>query len=135
MSETKGTIRVMGPDVEPDEVTRLLGLAPYRAHRAGATNIGRSGRRYADFHEGNWMYQTTLPRTASVDEQLQALVDLVLAREAAFVQLRARGHRLDLYLSVFEFAPDQGFTFPHQLLHTLGRLGFDLQFDLYGAAD
>jgi hypothetical protein len=131
MIETHATLRVMGLRVDPSAVSLRLGLQPTQAHRAGDPNVGPSGRRYSDFREGLWALDSPLPSSSSLTDHLQALVDLVLTRETAIGNLKQLGYRVDFYLSAFDLEDSGGFFFPAALLQAMGRLGIDLNLDLY----
>lgn len=135
MSEAKATFRIMGLHLDPAVVTMRLRMTPTLAHRAGDQNVGSSGRRYADFREGLWAIDSQLSAEVALEGHFGALVELINSRAPEIVHLRALGHRMDVYLSVFELSGDEGFSFSSNLLEPLGRLGIGLTLDLYTAVD
>lgn len=135
MSEAKAAFRIMGVQLDPAAVTMRLRLSPALAHRAGDPNIGPSGRRYADFREGLWAIESRLPKETALEKHLDALVEIIKSRNAELSELRTFGHRMDVYLSIFDVSGDEGFSFSADLLEPLGRLGIGLTLDVYTAVE
>lgn len=123
--------RVMGHDLEPEEVSRLLGLEPTESHKRGDARIGRSGRHYSDYSEGLWAWRPGVSETAPLSEHLLALLGVLEPKAATLKRLRKLGQRMDVFIGLF--GPDSNFEFAlsADLLERMGRLGIDLEFDVY----
>jgi hypothetical protein len=125
------TFRVIHPDADPAEISRLLDCAPTHAHRAGDPRVSRGGVEiYGYFAEGQWSLQST--SDASV---LQAHVDELLRRLAGrtegIFELKRRGYRLDLFIGIFIREGSGGVRLGADSLSQLATFGIDLDFDLY----
>lgn len=130
-AEVRVGFRVMGSDLEPSEVSRLLGLQATESHKRGDARIGQSGRRYSDYSEGLWAWQPPVSETAPLAEHLNALVDVLGPKAALLQRLREWGLRMDIFVGLF--GPDSrfGFVLSPELLHRLGDLGIAVDFDVY----
>lgn len=70
--ETKASIRLFGDDLDPDEVSRLLGCAPDHSRRRGAlVPRGRSGPLVVS-PWGSWIIETSWQSGQQLDEQMVA---------------------------------------------------------------
>lgn len=127
----KAAFRVMGPDLEPEVVSQLLGLEPTEAHRRGDPRVGKSGRRYSDFAEGLWGWRPDLAESEPLAEHLRALLDVMEPKAVRLQRLKEMGLRLDLFVGVFGSAGNFALILEQELLSRLGRLGADLVLDMY----
>ncbi len=129
--EVKISFRVMGTDLEPAEVSRLLEMEPTKAHARGGANLGQSGRRYSDFSEGLWAWSPDLSLSAPLAAHLRVLIEVLEPKAAAVRRLKKMGLRLDLFVGIFGAEGNFALLLEHDLLMRLGGLGVDLVFDVY----
>lgn len=129
--KTKASFRVMGPELDPDEVTRLLGFAPDYAHRRGDANLGKAGRRYADFPEGMWKISSFAGEEATVEEHLLALLERIEPGRAGLARCLELGLRADVFVGYFACGGLGGFGVGPETSRRLGELGVQLELDIY----
>jgi hypothetical protein len=129
--KTKASFRVMGPELDPDEVTRLLGLEPDYAHRRGDANLGKSGRRYADFPEGLWKISSGAGEEATVEEHLLALLERIEPGQAGIARCHELGLRADVFVGLFAAGEPGGQGIGPETCRRLGELGLRLELDYY----
>ena len=125
------SFRVMGEEVDPEEVSDLLGLQPSVAHRLGDPRYGKSGRRYADHSEGLWALHSPLGEDEPLADHLQYVELKLRGKEAVLRELGSRGCRLDCFIGVFEIGDGDEIVLAASELKSLGALGLDIRFDLY----
>lgn len=129
--ETEVCLRIMGHDLDPLEISRLLELEPTAFHARGDQRTGASGKRYSQYTEGLWAWAPGVDESEPVAEHLRMLVD-VLERKATLLQrLRKLGLRMDIFIGLFGPDSNFGVSLSADLLERLGRLGVDLDFDIY----
>lgn len=78
MADFRATFRIMAEDLNPTEISDLLGLTPDHAHSQGSPRIGKSGRQYSNFKEGLWELRSRLPLSNSLADHLTALIDVLV---------------------------------------------------------
>ena len=111
----------------PSDVTALLGMEPTAAWRKGDAI---AGLRRACRPTSAWRLQNPLPRTASFEDQLQALLEIL---EPGADQVRAAAERYGAQISCAayfaSFNPGFGLSADH--VARVAALGLSMDFDLY----
>jgi hypothetical protein len=126
------SLSISAEDLDPDEITRLLGIQPTKAWRKGVPQPGRAGRQGRVPTFGAW--STSLSRDQTTEWDVEAAISMVLDRilvsEEVWKQVvtnaKARifvGLTLDTYNRGFGFAPS--------MLKRMAELGIQLDFDIY----
>lgn len=127
------SIYLKGDDLDPDVITRLLGVSATRAHRRGETRVGASGREVA---RSTGLSRVTSDFTA-VDDVSSAIYRLV-------THLLARGQRIadlpgveEAYVDVFiaQETDDEGgrtfeFVMERETVDTLNKLELPVRFTI-----
>ena len=94
-THTIGTFRVLGDDLDPPEVTRILGLTPTHAHRKGDAH-GRFRRR-----SGFWGIDSRVPRSGTVAQHCTELLAPLVNRADAIRELQRRAWFVGIHVSTF----------------------------------
>ena len=128
------TLRIMGEDLIPDEITNLLGVTATRAQTKGAKIHGtKTGYvRIAKF--GLWLLSASDREPEDMDGQIreilsQATSDLDIWRGIA------ERYNMDLFCSLFLGGGNEGMMLSPQSLIALGYRGVELGLDIYCADD
>ena len=74
---TRVTFRFVGPYVDPDLVTRHLGILPASAHRKGDV---RANRPDLTFQTGFWGIDSALPETEPIGRHISHVLDMLEPR-------------------------------------------------------
>jgi hypothetical protein len=128
---TKASFRIIGKDLDPSEITKLLKIHPDQFHRCGDPNMSKLGRRYADFTEGLWAFHSPADETQSIDAHLEALVAKFWQHRDLLQEFRSRGYKIDIFIGIFGIDDNLGFVLKNTLLTRVMQLGVDLDLDLY----
>ena len=116
-------------DVNPNDVTRLLGLTPSESVSVGDTAVRDNGHQYIS-HLGIWKHHLiNADFTHTVEEQIAQWLKLLEPKSAALSQLKALGYRPYL-----DCKADQGslsLCVEPDLLVQLGKLNIALSVWLY----
>lgn len=129
------SFRIIGAEVDPEEVSDLLGLQPSVSHRLGDPHYGKQGRRYADYNEGLWALNSPLGEDRPLGEHLQYLELKLKERELALREFRSKGYRLDCFIGIFEIGDGDEVFLSASELKVLVDLGLDVCFDLFTLDD
>lgn len=125
------SVRVLGDDLDPEEVTRLLGTAPNFAARKGDQR--QSGSRPFQQRIGIWTFaRTTKPSSEwELDGAIKALLGRLPSDLDVWRRLAER-YSLDVFCGLFMSSDNQGTDVQPETLRLLADRGLALSFDLYG---
>lgn len=125
ISRALATLRVIGVDLDPAEITRLLACAPTRAHRKGddlqkdpakASNVARSGL---------WALEAKRTAPADVNSQIGELLSLVTADLSVWTTL-ASSYKLSVLCAWFMEEGNEGEDLSPETIRALGDRGIAL---------
>ena len=126
---TVATLRIIGDDLDPDEVTRLLGVEPTAQSRKGEAN--RSG--YPAPH-GIWRLGATEQVPGDLNAQIDELLAKVTPDPSVWTDL-TRKFRCDIFCGLFMQDGNEGEQLEPRILAMLGSRGLQLGLDIYGPGD
>lgn len=127
--EATVSLRLFGDDLEPAEVTSLLGSQPTEARKKG--ELIAHSRYHLQARTGSWILKSRLDKSTDLAEQIEALLDLVTSDLDVWRKMTAR-YSADLFCGVFLDADNRGFDLPAQLVLRLAERGLSIGFDIYG---
>jgi len=128
VEKTKVSLALFGGDLDPPEITRMIGREPTHAHRRGEA---RPGPQYkVPYSSGAWLFSVEVERPEGPDEATERLLDLLPSDERLWKDLSAR-YDLSFSYGVFFRGWSRGFTLSHRLLQRLVTYRARLDFDLY----
>jgi hypothetical protein len=124
----------MGDDLDPAEITRLLGHAPTRGHARGETWTSRTTgiERIRKF--GAWILIADDAEPEDIDAQAAALLAKVTPDLAIWRDLAAR-FEIDLFCGLFMEESNEGGNLSARTLLALGERGIELALDIYDPRD
>lgn len=131
MSILSASVRIGGLDLDPDEISALLGLAADKAHRRGDPRISSTGRRCSDFSAGLWRITAAAHSSAPLASHLEDLLRRLKGRAEAIQELKSRGFELDIFVGITGPSGKFGIELDHSTMRSIGNLGLDLIFDVY----
>ncbi|THD67302.1 DUF4279 domain-containing protein [Phenylobacterium sp.] len=130
LHETDATLRFIGEDLDPDEVTALLGQTPTHADRKGDVRILRDGSEYRE-RKGSWRRTVQRRTPGDLDGQVAELLSGLTEDMAVWKTLSTR-FRADVFCGLFMREGNEGIALSPKTLEALGLRGLTLDFDLYG---
>ena len=125
IDETRVTLAVHGADVDPDEISALLGRAPTTCHRAGDPRP--SGMPWPS---GAWLFSVEDRAPVTPDQLVTKVLDGLPVDTAIWQQLHER-FALRLGIALFVTGWTQGLELPSSLLVRIGALGLALEITVY----
>ncbi len=128
MPRSTVTLRVFGDDLEPNEVSTLLGCEPSGSYRKG--DPISPGRSEAQRRYGMWRLKSDDAEPEAYDVQIQSLLAKVTADLQVWLALGKR-YQVDLFCGYFMDDSNQGFTLSLATLSALAARGIEPGFDLY----
>lgn len=125
------SLRLFGADLDPDAVTRALGLAPTDAGRPGGVRTKAGGRMKVT--TGFWYLDATAgPVPDSLEAQIKSLLARLPQDPGIWRQLAARW-RMELFCGLFLDYWVRESALPPALLGALAERGLTLRLDIYGS--
>jgi Domain of unknown function (DUF4279) len=129
VDETRLTLGIHGEDLDPDEISRLLGCAPTSAHRRGDPR--RSG---LPWPKGAWLLSVEAKAPTGPEELVHLLLARLPADEALWSDLRRR-FRLQLLFGIFTERWNRGFELSRDAVRRIDALGAGVGLDIYANLD
>ena len=130
----RATLCFADDDLDPDEVTRRLGLAPTSAFRRG--DRGQRSGTDRPAVTGVWLLGTDEAGIApALDAHLRALLEVIEPVAEEVRGIAARVERAEVFcLWMTDYDAGAGPVVPPRTLARVGRLGLALGFDFFQAA-
>lgn len=131
ISETHVAVRFFGDDLDPNEVTRLLGALPQSAARKGdVTRSKISGREYTA-RTGKWIFGVARREPGDLNGQIQELLGALTSSLEPWREL-ANEYNPDLFVGLFMRETNECIELSLDCLAMLAARGITLSLDVYG---
>ena len=132
LARSRASLRVMGDDLHPDDITTMLGAPPSFAHRCGEPIVGRATTRIARF--GMWLIDADETDPADPDGQVAQLLRRVTSDLSVWRELGER-YEVDLFCGWFMECGNEGVSLSAATMRALGERGIPIDIDLYRGGD
>jgi hypothetical protein len=119
------TLGIHGEDLDPAEISGLLGCAPTSARRRG--DAPRSGRPWA---KGGWLLSVEAKSPMGPEELVHLLLSRLPVDDALWSDLRQRFH-VQLSFGIFTERWNRGFDLSAEAVRRITSLGAGVNFDIY----
>jgi hypothetical protein len=126
MGRTTACLRFYGEQLDPDEITRLLGKKPSAVHYKGDV----VGSRKRILPHSSWRLEADVREPGDLPAQIEEIFSGATSDLSVWRQL-ARRYRTDLFCGVFLYATNEEFYVPPDALLMLGERGVQLSLDVY----
>lgn len=134
LRNTKASLQIIGDDLNPNEITRLLCCTPTDSQSKGDERVGkRSGHTHiAGF--GSWSLKAPEQQPGDLDAQINWLMAAVTNDLDTWQSIAAR-YRIRLFCGLFMDQWNDGESISAASLLALGARHIQMDLDIYGAAD
>ena len=130
VDELSVTLGIHGDDVNPDELTAVLGQEPSHAHRVGDTHVGSRTGATRVRKNGVWLLRVRGKPPQTADDLVAELLTRLPKDEILWQDL-AKRFQIDLSFGVFMEGCNRGFELSSELVQVLARREISLSFDIY----
>lgn len=103
------TLRIMGNNLDPTEITRLLGCAPDAAQTRGEEIAARSGGSVRIARKAMWRLSATDGEPEDLDAQIRELLSKLTDDLTVWASIAER-HRVDLFCGLFMREGNEGLS-------------------------
>ena len=128
------TLRIVGDNLDPTEITRLLGCAPDAAQTRGEEIAARSGGSVRIARKGMWRLSATDREPEDLDAQIRELLSKLTDDLTVWASIAER-HRVDLFCGLFMREGNEGLSITPESLAALGLRRIELGLDIYDGRD
>ncbi len=125
LHESAATLRFRGDDLVPQEITKLLGVAPTLSYAKGEA-FGQSNIR----RSGGWLLRAQRRVPEDLSGQVEEILDQLTDDLEVWAQL-GRRFTIDLFCSLFMRESNEGLSLSSKALRALGERGIALGLDIY----
>ena len=123
-----------GDDLNPDEISRLLGANPNEAYRKGDAVAGRNSINVRIAKTGRWGISATRREPEDLESQIFELLNQLTQDMDVWSKLSAR-YKPQLFCGIFMGSSNDGLPLSPKALLALGQRGIALDLDIYDASD
>jgi hypothetical protein len=124
------TLRISGDDLDPAQITRLLGCAPTSAQTKGERIVGRDTQVARIASRGMWRLVAVAREPEDLDGQIVELISKMTADIEIWKSIAAK-YRVDLFCGIFLRGSNEGLSISPQSLTALGLRQIELALDIY----
>ncbi len=128
--ESAASLRFFGDDLDPDELTSILGAAPTQSIRKGETRRLLRGRELLA-KTGSWRLSVDRRQPGDLDGQIAEIFGRLTSDLSLWTALTQR-YQADLFCGVFMGSGNDGFSLEPATTGAIAARGLLIDFDLYG---
>ena len=130
------SFRIGGDELDPLEITEILGIVPDLAHKKGDKNttVSKKGKiiEFSPFSCGLWSIKSKNDEYADLEYHIKSLLILLYPLKDRLIELSNRGYKMDMFCGVFVHEVHQaGFSLSPDTLLKLGELSTELGICIY----
>jgi hypothetical protein len=129
VSGSECTLRFLGDELDPDEISERLGVLPTYAARKGEAMMS-PGKKKMMARTGIWGRQVPTRAPGNIDVQVMTLLEGLTDDLDTWRELAAR-HAGQFFVGLFMEEPNEGIDIRPETLLAVGTRGLKLSFDLY----
>jgi len=134
LSGSAASLRFFGDDLDPDELTRMLGGQPTKSERKGEEIIGKVTGQKRIARSGGWRLSAERRKPGDFDAQISEILDQLTDNTDIWQDLTAR-FRADIFCGLFMAESNEGVSLSHKTLEKLAVRGLTVDFDIYDSSD
>jgi hypothetical protein len=127
---TEASLRFFGDDLDPDEVTRVLGSAPTVGVKKGSVRRSAGGRE-SIARRGSWLLKAEERRPGDLDAQIQELLSGLNDDLNVWSDLASR-FQADIFCGIFLACSNEGEELRPETMAAIGLRRLRLGLDIYG---
>ena len=130
LDHTAASLRIIGDDLDPFEITRLLGHEPTNAETKGQQIVGSVTGNVRVARSGSWRLVARKQSPGDLDAQIREILSKLTADLNVWRNLAER-YRVDLFCGLFLKGVNEGMSISAEALASLGNRGIEIGLDIY----
>ncbi|MEL7151200.1 MAG: DUF4279 domain-containing protein [Pseudomonadota bacterium] len=134
LSGSAASLRFFGDDLDPDELTRLLGCQPTKSERKGEEIVGKVTGNNRTARSGGWRLRAERREPGDFDAQISEILDQLTNDRSIWQNLTSR-FQADVFCGLFMEEGNEGISLSNETLRRLAERGLTIDFDIYDSSD
>lgn len=134
LSGSAASLRFFGDDLDPDELTLLLGHQPTNSERKGQEIVGKITGSKRMARSGGWRLSAERREPGDLDAQISEVLGQLTDDMSIWQDLTSR-FRADVFCGLFMEEGNEGISLSNETLQRLAERGLTIDFDIYGSSD
>jgi hypothetical protein len=132
VAESTASLRIMGDDLDPAEITGLLGCAPTQGERRGDRIVSPKSGHVRISKCGMWRLEAQRALPEDFDAQVHELLTKLSGDLSVWAAIRAK-YTVEVFSGLFMDGSMEGIVISAETVKSLGDRGVEIGFDIYGA--
>lgn len=128
IDKAKVSLRIFGDQVDPDQITTLMGCKPSLARRKG--DVIPNEKYHLTAHEGDWILSWESSGHESVEDGIIELLNRVTSDLSVWNRLK-NTFKVDLFCGLFSRDINCGFSLSERVLKLVADRKLEVGFDIY----
>ena len=129
--KSAATLRIMGENLIPAEITNLLGCEPTHEQTKGQVFTSKSSGSKRTAKAGIWRLQAKETTPENLDVQIEEIFNKLSSDLDVWESLKTE-YDIDLFCGIFMSGSNEGMEISPSSLKLLGERGIKLGLDIYG---
>ena len=130
INRTKVSIRIMGRELDPLQISSLLECEPEFSYKKGEKLIDDKTGRESEAIFGMWSISVPEAKPGDIDGQIAVLLDQLVNDISIWKDIAER-YRANMFCGLFMHENNEGFVLSPSTLCALGDRKIELDFDIY----
>ncbi|WKE65378.1 DUF4279 domain-containing protein [Gallaecimonas kandeliae] len=131
LDRSVATLRIIGDDLNPDEISALLGHTASKQQTKGEVIIGKVSGVSRIAKTGMWYLEAMDATPENLDGQIAELLGKLTGNLKVWAKISS-SCRIDLFCGLFMKHSNEGLSVSAESMKALGERGIELGLDLYG---
>ncbi len=134
LSGSAASLRFFGDDLDPDELTLLLGHQPTNSERKGQEIVSKITGKKRTARSGGWRLSAERREPGDLDAQISEVLGQLTDDMSIWQDLTSR-FRADVFCGLFMEEGNEGISLSNETLQRLAERGLTIDFDIYDSSD
>jgi Domain of unknown function (DUF4279) len=130
LNHAVATLRIVGENLDPDEVTTMLGHPPTKAHRKEEVAAAQKAGATLASRYSSWRLEATATEPEDLAAQVEEIMEKLTEDMSIWHDLSTR-YKVDLFCGWFMNQTNEGVDLPSKTLAALASRGIALAIDIY----
>jgi hypothetical protein len=127
------SFRISGINLQPDDISRRLGLIPNEYYISGADTYYVKGeiKHHPVSDIGMWSLNCQLPESELIHKQIQHFLAILQPIKSKLLEIKKLNFKIDFFCGYFSYNGQPGLSLNSSLLFEMGSLGIDFELSIY----
>ncbi len=134
LDHSAASLRIVGADLDPEEISGILLCQPTAAYRKGQIVVGERSGQKSEKKSGLWLLKADERSPGNLDAQIHELLNKLPNDLSIWSSLSAK-YSIDLNCGLFMKEFNEGLSISSEILRALGERSILLGLDIYSLTE